>query len=479
MEANARLLKGKPAYYINCAVVVVIMLSFRLLPPFGSITEVGMGCLGIFIGAIYGWLTVGMLWPSLFGLVAYGLTGYVTVDEAMIQGFGSNNVLVLIMVFGLLGIMETSGLAHWLAMKIVTSPIAAGRPWVLAFLLLFASYIIVALTCSWGSAMLIWVIFYSIVDANKIEKGKYTSFVVASIIATAILGGQLFPFAVPVVLLTGAFSGVAGAEAVPGFVPYVIWMFITGVLTMILWLVVAKFIFRVKPPEINLDSLEKPAPLDQYQKITLSVLSLFIIGLVLAGILPDNWTITVALNALGVKGVAALLIAVLIMLNFSQGRSFNDYMKSANWELLVVMALITILSNSLSDETTGILATVTSVLDPVFSGKGMIVFLILITLIPLIITNVLNNLVVGMIFIPISYNFAVQMGFDPTILFIMLVQATSIAPATPSGCAPAAMLYGNTEWITGREALIYGSAFAFLSWLVVLVVGTPLGFLMF
>ena len=479
MEANVRLLKGKPAYYINCAIVVLIMLFFRLLPPFGSITEVGMGCLGIFIGAIYGWLTVGMLWPSLFGLVAYGLTGYVTVDEAMIQGFGSNNVLVLIMVFGLLGIMETSGLAHWLAMKIVTSPIAAGRPWVLAFLLLFASYIIVALTCSFGSAMLIWVIFYSIVDTNKIVKGKYTSFIIASIIATAILGGQLFPFAVPVVLMTGAFSGVAGAEAVPGFVPYVVWMFVISMIIMVLWLVVSKFVYRIKPPEINLDSLKKPEPLTSYQKITLTVLSLFIVGLVLAGVLPDNWMLTIALNALSVKGLAALIIAVLILLNFAQGRSFNDYMKSANWEILVVMALITILSNSLSDETTGILATVTSILEPVFSGKGMIAFLILITLIPLIITNVLNSLVVGILFIPISYNFAVQMGFDPTVLFVMLVQLTSIAPSMPSGSAPAAMLYGNTEWITGREALKYGAGFSVVSWVVITLIGIPFGMVLF
>ena len=40
---NTKLLKGSPAYYINCLIVLILMFGFRLLPPIGAITEVGMG----------------------------------------------------------------------------------------------------------------------------------------------------------------------------------------------------------------------------------------------------------------------------------------------------------------------------------------------------------------------------------------------------------------------------------------------------
>lgn len=154
-------------------------------------------------------------------------------------------------------------------------------------------------------------------------------------------------------------------------------------------------------------------------------------------------------------------------------------MKAANWELIVVMALITILSNSLSAAETGIMDTVSNLLSPILTGQGPILFLILITFIPLAITNVLNNLVVGMLFVPIAYSMAVPMGINTGMLFVVLVLLTSCALATPAGCAVAAMYFGNTEWIDSTSATKYGLIFALLAWLVTLIVGVPFGMLLF
>lgn len=476
---QGKLLKGSPAYYVNCVIVLLLMFGFRFLPPLGSITEVGMGCLGIFLGAVWGWITVGMLWPSLMGLIAYGFTGYISISDAITTGFGSNNVMVLIMIFGILGVMETAGLTEYISLKIVGSKLGQGRPWMMIFLLMTASFVLVAVTCSWGSAMFVWAIFYKIVDNNHIAKGKYTAFVISSIIVSAILGGQVFPFSVPVVLLTGAYTGVAGADAAPGFAPYVIWMIVVCQLITVAWILVGRYLLKVKPPEIDPNSIEKAKKLSTYQKVVLTFLIVFLAALVLSSILPSTLALTQVLKALDVKGLAALILAVLIMLNFAQGQSFNQYMKAANWELIVVMALITILSNSLSAAETGIMDTVSNLLSPILTGQGPILFLILITFIPLAITNVLNNLVVGMLFVPIAYSMAVPMGINTGMLFVVLVLLTSCALATPAGCAVAAMYFGNTEWIDSTSATKYGLIFALLAWLVTLIVGVPFGMLLF
>ena len=47
--------------YVHCAVVFVLAFFFRFLPPIGPVTPYGMGILGTFIAAIYGWSTIGMV----------------------------------------------------------------------------------------------------------------------------------------------------------------------------------------------------------------------------------------------------------------------------------------------------------------------------------------------------------------------------------------------------------------------------------
>ena len=55
-------------YYIKSAIVLIIMFGFRYLPAIDPITPQGMHVLGIFIGLLVGWSTVGIIWPVLLHL---------------------------------------------------------------------------------------------------------------------------------------------------------------------------------------------------------------------------------------------------------------------------------------------------------------------------------------------------------------------------------------------------------------------------
>ncbi len=70
--------KIKPTYWIHSAIAISFMLFFRFLPAPEPLTPYGMALLGIFIGAVYGWCTVSMIWPSLLALTLMGLTLGVT-----------------------------------------------------------------------------------------------------------------------------------------------------------------------------------------------------------------------------------------------------------------------------------------------------------------------------------------------------------------------------------------------------------------
>ena len=59
-----------PMQYINILVTALLMFGFGFLPPFATLTPVGMRLLGIFLGVIYGYSTCEIVWPSLRAMVA-------------------------------------------------------------------------------------------------------------------------------------------------------------------------------------------------------------------------------------------------------------------------------------------------------------------------------------------------------------------------------------------------------------------------
>ena len=56
-------------WYINVAISLSLMLFFRYIPAPEPMTQLGMTVIGIFAGAIYGWCTTNMIWPSIAALI--------------------------------------------------------------------------------------------------------------------------------------------------------------------------------------------------------------------------------------------------------------------------------------------------------------------------------------------------------------------------------------------------------------------------
>lgn len=74
---------------------------------------------------------------------------------------------------------------------------------------------------------------------------------------------------------------------------------------------------------------------------------------------------------------------------------------------------------------------------------------------PVLITSFCNNLVLGMIFIPIAYTFTINIaGVTATALTVALVNCCSIAMMSPAGCVPSAVFHGNKEWISTKPAMM-------------------------
>ena len=72
-----------PVKILNTAITLGLMYGVGLLPPFSALTPVGMKLLGVFLGVVYGYSTCGVIWPSLFAIIAFGLSGYTSMGDAI------------------------------------------------------------------------------------------------------------------------------------------------------------------------------------------------------------------------------------------------------------------------------------------------------------------------------------------------------------------------------------------------------------
>lgn len=59
--------KSDLLYWINVAITVILMFGIGYLEPWGSLEQIGMKVLAIFIGLLYGWTTLGFVFPSMLG----------------------------------------------------------------------------------------------------------------------------------------------------------------------------------------------------------------------------------------------------------------------------------------------------------------------------------------------------------------------------------------------------------------------------
>ncbi len=75
--------------YIHVVIMLSLMLGVGFLPPFAQVTPLGMKVLGVFLGLVYGWCFIDLLWTSVLGFFALGLTGFMDTTTAVATAFGN------------------------------------------------------------------------------------------------------------------------------------------------------------------------------------------------------------------------------------------------------------------------------------------------------------------------------------------------------------------------------------------------------
>lgn len=471
-------------YYIHCIVFIILTFAIGFLPPFGQITPLGMKVLGCFIGVIYGWIFVGFIWPSLFGMIALGIVGYDSFVNVFGAALGNSTVIQTFFTFIFVATLDASGFTKFIAEWCVSRKICKGRPWVLTALFFLASFFVAGCINLYGGIIILWSIFYNICKLVGFKKGEpYVSYMVAGIVFVGTISIVSMPFLPLSIIYYGLLGEAAVGYAMPSLALTIDGLLIVIVSTL-LYLLVGKYVLKINvEPLKNAESF-----LSEFRnvKITheqvLSIISLifFMVIALLPSFLPDS-NVKAFLSNYGILGAATTVIIIQCLRRDKDGKSIYNFgdlvQRGVNWDIVIMFAASMPMSASLESNDTGIVATLVDVLMPFLSQLSPAFFIIACCIIFWLVTQVAHNLILVIVFMPILATIGTSFGINPYLFAILFCMTTNCAFMTPGASAQAAMLFGNSNWIGVKDSYKLCTIFAILAIIAIICVGLPVGLL--
>ena len=467
------------SYYIKALITVVIMFGFGQLPPIEPITPLGMNIVGIFIGLLFGWMTIGLIWPSILGCVALVLIGGMKVADVLAGGWGSTTQMLIFFMIVVAGIVEQPGVSRFIAMFLITRKWVLGKPWVFTFVFLGAAFLLAAVTSTIPTIIICWSIWYSICSQVGYKPYQpFPSFMVVGVVMAATFGLSVFPFRPVGILVFGILQDLSGLTV--NYLTYTCFTLPLCLLCILVFTLLGKLVFHIDVSllkNLNEDSFKDvDLSLNKQQKAILIFVALLIVLLLVPSVLPQTFFLAALLKKLDAVGTAMLLVVVMCALKVD-GKPILNFKevcsKGMQWDVLMLTAVVMPLSSVLTADETGVTDFLLKVLSPLFEGRSAITFLMIAVFSAVIITNFAVNNVVGAILLPVFYPFALQLGIAPLALTSLLVFTCHFALLTPAASPMAALLHGNTQWCRTTDIYKYGFLIVISSMIVSWVVFIP------
>ena len=423
-------MEQKKVSIVHYIIVAAFCLLFRFVPGVAGITPLGMGILGAFIGAIYGWITIDMLWPSLLALVGVGLS--IGMNQMLAASFGSLTICALIFCMGVIGISMKTGAFNWLVQVMLNNKFMQGKAWfTIWFILVFAWF----MGCH--NPIIMCIIFCAFADSIFKQVGlqkndKLIVFMYLGIAYCLMMGQILFPFISTGLTLVMAYGAMFPDNPID-LVPYLLYMIVVGIAMSTVYVLLMKFVFRVDAsPIANFKNDNGVPPATRDQKISLGFFVVFIV-LMLAMSLPLG-AVKTFLSQFGLIGITFILACVAALIKGENGKplaNLEELFHMCNWGQVTMVGFIMVIATYMNTPDTGVSTAMASLLTP-FQTLPPLVFIVVALIFAVILTNVANNMIVCVLVMPFMVNFGMQIGMTPTAMVALLFFMSQFAIATPA-----------------------------------------------
>ena len=455
--------KSNRAYYIKSLIGIAVMFFFGKLPPIAPITELGMRLIGIFLGLMFLLCTVDVIWPSMLSVIALGMSGYCTVGEAIMNGFGSDMVWMMLVLLVLAEGMATSGIGEVIARWMITRKFLNKRPFLFTFVFMAGFGICSLLVTSFVSVVLSWSIFYSIADMVGYRKGeRYSTILIIGTFLSCLMYEGLFAFQSWLLALSQAYQRVLGEQM--NYALFFVIGFITVTL-MVLFIVLAmKYIFRcdfekLKNFDVSTLSGEGSLHLTKRHKAFLACFGAIVGYVFVTTLLPSSWPVIAFLQNITQAGWFTMVLTAAVILRV-EGEPLIDFPEIAktgvNWSIIMMCTSIIPVAYALTSEGTGVGTLLNNVIAPVVSGMPAGLFLVAVIALMIVLANLAGNMAVGVVMIttilPLSGNFY----YPPSLIGMAMILVASLGFYLPGSSGMAPFLHSN-PWIRSKDVYTYGA----------------------
>ena len=415
---------------IVAASLFLMFFGGIIIPPFASeITQTGMQILCIFVSMVILWSTVGgIVWPSILGIIALGLTEYTTVGNAITAAIGQSTIWQVMMCLTLASAIAQSGAGELVARWALSRKAMQGRPLLFSFIFLFILRMISAVSNPLGMILLGWAIIEGV--ANVLDQDlseKYFRCMTVFVVVTCVNGDMIIPFKTWLPAMWNAFGEMMGSEL--NFMTYLAIVFIFGTLTelaCVLFIKLAKIDVSFMKDMDNESLAKGSTRLNSRQTAYfLAMLASIIIGL--SGyIFPTTNILCKISKTLTMAGVFSVAVAVLILLRDKDGRPMLDWKKTmapgAFWGSFFIIAAAIPLSSALI---------------------------------------IASNAGIGMMLLPIVLPVADAAGANKFVVGICCIMSACFGLMTPGGSAAAALIFGSKDQlkVSVKDIMGYSAVF--------------------
>jgi sodium-dependent dicarboxylate transporter 2/3/5 len=448
----------------------------------GALPDYGWQVLFLFIGLLVGWSTVGLITPSLFGIVILAFTEGFDINTAWSTGFGGNLIALIILFSVFAKWLENIGLIAVLMNWFMQRKFMQGRPWVFVICFFLFIYLLGFLVGAFPAIFMGWAFAYLILEEVGFEKrSPFMGFLVANIVIIAAQGGYCKPWGAWGLTTIQSYQTVVPDGSID-FLLYLVWTSIVFLASDVLMVLAGKFILKLDlSPLVAYDysKLATGQKLNFQQKFASGLLIVMMIALFIPGYLP-NGAFKTGLKTLDVLGTIILTLIIASLVKSPEGKSyfsFNDVVNvkgSIPWGAVMLLAATIPLGNALRAKEAGIMPLITGFAKTHMADLSPFLFYCLVAIILGLLTQVAHNLVLLAAVSPIFANVALSIGASAEVIMLISTVILCTALGTPAASTRAGLLFGNSEYITVADCYKYGWLSLATCLITTLLIGVPI-----
>lgn len=170
MSSTAK--KDGASYWIRVAIWLILSFAGWLTPAVGPVTDYGMKILFIFVGLMFGWICLDLIYPSFLSVVLVAIASGEPASTFFYAGFSSEIVVVIIVLTTFIAYANKVGLDNYIAQKFIRIKFIQGRPWLFVTVFMLLIYVLGLMVGIYATIFLLWPVMYKICDEAGFPRGE-------------------------------------------------------------------------------------------------------------------------------------------------------------------------------------------------------------------------------------------------------------------------------------------------------------------